>query len=109
MCNSMNYLIISHSFKPKYYRPYGNKKDCTKGIEHEHIAQFYRVMMTMIFSDKILTYNMFSTQECLDTIAIGTIKEINTQYLYTDLYQFIQVVDDQETNTNVEQYKYLSS
>ena len=36
----MNYLIMHHGFKSKYYDPMGIKKDDLEFIQVDHVAQF---------------------------------------------------------------------
>ena len=59
MRNYMAYLVYHHNFKPKYYDPVGDStKDNFKYFIGDHVARFYGVMMTRIFSNKTSIDNM---------------------------------------------------
>ena len=85
MRNYMNYLILHHGYKPKYYDPYVCKKDQVKEIHAHHIARFYGVMMARVFSSNTSIDTIFSVCKCFELVSC--VKEAITQDTYKDLYQ----------------------
>lgn len=80
----MNYLIMHHCFKPKYYDLMGIKKHVIKFIRANHIACFYGVIMARIWSNKTSINNMWSVHEILD--AFPSVKECMPQDVCKNLY-----------------------
>ena len=101
MRNYMVYLIVHHSYKPKYYDLMGDgKTEEFKYITADHIARFYGVMMARIWSNNSSIDNMWSIRKILDTVPF--VKESMPQDAYKDLYRCMHFVDDWEADSGSE-------
>ena len=82
-----------------------DNKEEFRYITADHVARFYGVTMTQIWSNNTSINNMWSDCEILD--AVPSVKELMPQNSYKDLYHCMHFVDDWEADSDSEWDEYF--